>query len=101
MEVPRICCICVSMNLKVLCLRMKWGGGQFVGSRCLYSSMKCIAAAMPSSCKIFVYRDVTSALTKMALNGRGGSFSMRLSKCFVSLTCDGRLLARAWMKWVM
>ena len=47
MEVPRISCICVSMNLKVLCLRMKpsimrtiWGGGQFVGSRCLYSSMK-------------------------------------------------------------
>ena len=47
MEVPRIWCICVSINLKVLCLRMKssimrtiWGGGQFVGSRCLYSSMK-------------------------------------------------------------
>ena len=40
-------CIYVSMNLKVLCLRMKssimgtiWGGGQFVGSRRLYSSMK-------------------------------------------------------------
>ena len=34
MEVPRIWCICVSMNLKVLCLRMKssmmhtiWGDG--------------------------------------------------------------------------
>ena len=46
-EVPRIWCICVSINLEVLCLRMKssimhtiWGGGQFVGSRCLYSSMK-------------------------------------------------------------
>ena len=46
MVVPRIWCICVTMNLKVLCLRMKssimrtiWGGGQFVGSRCLYSSI--------------------------------------------------------------
>ena len=39
MEVPRIWCIYMSMNLKVLCLRMKssiictiWGGGQLVGS---------------------------------------------------------------------
>ena len=47
MEIPRIWCICVSMNLKVLCLTMKlstmrtiWSGGQFVGSRCFYSSMK-------------------------------------------------------------
>ena len=48
----------------------------------------------------FVYRDVTSAVTNRALGGRGGSFSMRLRKGFVSLTCDGRLLARSWMKWV-
>ena len=41
MEARRIWCICVSVNLQVLCLRMKssmmhtiWGGGQFVGSRC-------------------------------------------------------------------
>ena len=47
MEVARIWCICVSMNLKVLCLRMKssmmctiWGDGQFEGNRCLHSSMK-------------------------------------------------------------
>ena len=80
------------MNLKVLCLRMKssiilctiWGGGQFVSSRCLYSSMKSITAAMPSSCRMFVYRDVTSAVTKRVLGGRGGSFSVRLRKCFVS-----------------
>ena len=93
------------MNLKVLCLRMKssimrtiWGDGQFVGSRCLYSSMKCLTAAVPSSCEMFVYRDVTSAVTKRALGGKGESFSMRLRKCFVSLMCDGRLLARGWMK---
>ena len=58
-------------------------------------------AAMPSWCGMFVYRDVTSAVTKKTLGGRGGSFLMRLRKCFVSLTCDGRLLARGWMKWVM
>ena len=47
MELPRTWCICMSMNLKVLCLRIIlsimctiWDGGQFVGSRCLYSSMK-------------------------------------------------------------
>ena len=40
MEVARIWCMCVSMNLKVLCLRMKssimhtiWGGPEFMGSR--------------------------------------------------------------------
>ena len=55
---------------------------------------------MPSSCGMFVYRDVTSAVTKRALGGRGGSFSMRLRKCFVCLTCGERLLARGWMKWV-
>ena len=78
------------MNLKVLWLRMKlsimhtiWGGRQFVSSRCLYSSMKSITAAMPSSCRMFVYRDVTSAVTKRALGGRGGSFSVRLKNRFV------------------
>ena len=55
---------------------------------------------MPSSCGMFEYRDVTSAVTKRALVGRGVSFSMRLRKCFVSLMCVGRLLARGWMKWV-
>ena len=58
-------------------------------------------AAMSSSCGMFVYWDVTSAVTKRALGGRGGSFSVSLRRCFVSLTCDGRLLARGWMKWVM
>ena len=101
-------CICVSMNLKERCLRMKssimcniWGGGQFVGSRCLYSSMKWITAAMPSSCGMFVYRDVISAVIKRSLGGRSGSFSIRLRKCFVSLMYDRRLLARGWMKWMM
>ena len=55
-------------------------------------------AAIPSSCGMFVYRDVTSAVTKTALVGRGGSFSRRLIKCSVSLMCAGRLLAKGWMK---
>ena len=47
MEVLKIWCICVSINLKMLYLRMKssikrniWGGEQFVGNRCLNSCMK-------------------------------------------------------------
>ena len=44
---------------------------------------------MPFSCGMFVYKDVTSALTKRALGGigGGGSFSIRLKKFFVSLMC--------------
>ena len=56
---------------------------------------------MSSSCWIFVYKGVTSAVTKGVLNRRGGSFSIRLRKYFVSLMCDERLLASSWMKWVM
>ena len=56
---------------------------------------------MPSSHGMFVYRDMTSAVTKRALGRRGGSFLMRLRKYFVSLMCDGRLLARGWLKCVI
>ena len=63
--------------------------------------MKCSTASIPSSCGMFVYRDVTSAVTKRTLGARGGSCSMKLRKCFVSLMCDGKLLAKGWMKWVM
>ena len=73
-DVPRIWCICVSMNFKVLCLRMKssimhtiWSGGWFVGSRCLYSSRKGFMSTMLSSCRMFVYRDATSAVTRRVL----------------------------------
>ena len=48
---------------------------------------------MPSLCEMFVYKDVTSAMTKRALGWSDGSFSIRLRKCFVYLVCDGRLLA--------
>ena len=30
--------------------------------------------AMPSLCGMFVYKDTMSAMTKRALDGRGGSF---------------------------
>ena len=56
---------------------------------------------MLSSCRMFVYKDMTSAVTKRILDGKGGSFSIRLRKCFASLMRDGRLLARDWLKWVM
>ena len=49
---------------------------------------------MLSSCRMFVYKDMTSAVTKRILDGKGGSFSIRLRKCFASLMRDGRLLAR-------
>ena len=32
------------------------------------------------------------------MDGRGGSFSIRLRKCFVSFVYDGWMLARSWMK---
>ena len=48
-----------------------------------------------------MYRDVASAVTKRALGGSGGSFSLRLRKCFVPLMYDGRLLPRSWMEWVI
>lgn len=89
MEVPRVWCKCAFMNLKVMCLRIKsrmtrtiWGGGQFLGRRCMYFSMKWIKAAKPSLCGMFVNKDVTSAATKSALDGRGGSFFNKVDKMF-------------------
>ena len=55
---------------------------------------------MPSSCGMFVHRDVKSDVTKTALGGSGGSFSIRLRKRLVSLMREWRLLARRWVKWV-
>ena len=47
-------------------------------------------SAMPSSCVAIVCKHVTSAVTKKALDGRGGSCSITLGKCFVPLICDKR-----------
>ena len=49
---------------------------------------------MTFSCTLFVYKDMTTAVTKMALDGRGRSFLISFGKCFMSLMCDGKLLAR-------
>ena len=49
---------------------------------------------MQSSCGTFEYENVTSAVTESVLLGSGGRFTMKFRKCFVSLMCDGRLLAR-------
>ena len=53
---------------------------------------------MPASCRILVYREVTSAVTNIALIGSGERHSVRLRKCFVILICHGRLLVRDCMK---
>ena len=56
---------------------------------------------MPSSCEMFVYNYVMSAVTKRVIYGKADSLSIRFRKCFVSLMYDGRFLDRSWMKWVM
>lgn len=50
---------------------------------------------------IVLYTNVLSAVTKNALGGRGGSFSIRLRKCFGFSMCDRRLLAKGWINWVI
>ena len=57
-----------------------------------------MTADMPASCRILVYREVTSAVTNIALIGSGERHSVRLRKCFVILICHGRLLVRDCMK---
>ena len=57
--------------------------------RCLNSSIKLVMAIMGSSCGMFLYVIVTSALTESVLIKRGRSFSIRLRKYLVSLMCDG------------
>ena len=56
----------MAMKLKVLCLTMKsriaqttWGGGHFVGRRCLYFPVKLMMADILSSYGMFVYREAT------------------------------------------
>ena len=60
-----------------------------------------MTAAMSSSCRMFVYRDMTSAVIKSALVGRGRSFFNKTEEMLLSLMCNGRLLARGWIKRVI
>ena len=55
---------------------------------------------MPSFCGMFVCKGMMSAVTKRALDGRGGSFQEGWENV-LSLMCDGRFLARGWVKCVM
>ena len=48
-----------------------------------------------------MYKDMTEAVTRMALDGKGRSFLISFGKYFMSLMCDGRLPARGWIKCVM
>ena len=70
---------------------------------------------MPSSCDMFVYSDVTSAVTRIAFSGRGGRDSRSCRKYLLcrmyegsisggaqveDLQYVGRLLVREWfLKW--
>ena len=62
------------------CLDGVWGGRMS-----LWVSMYSNAVLMPSSWGMLVYRDVTSAVTRMALGGRGGRAWMIWRRCLVSL----------------
>ena len=56
---------------------------------------------MPSSCGMLVYKDLTSAVTKMALCGSGGRSWIRCKKCLVSRMYEGNSSASGWIKCVM
>ena len=55
---------------------------------------------MPSSCGMFVYSDVTSAVTKIAFSGRGGRDSRSYRKCLLSRMYEGSISTRGCMRWV-
>jgi len=76
-------------------------GGMYEGRSCLNLLRKCITASMPSLCGMFVYKDLTSAVTRIALGGRGGKVEIICSRCLVSLMCEGNFSANGCMKWVM
>ena len=44
---------------------------------------------MPSTCGVFLYSDVTSVVTKIALSGRGGRDSRSYRKCLLSQFYEG------------
>ena len=63
---------------------------------------RCLAtAAIPSACGMFVYREETSAVTSIALSGRGGVSCIVLIKCVVSLMKAGIRSASGCKKCVM
>ena len=93
MAVPTSWRKCLSMNERFLFLRMVssdtlivWGLGAPWGRVLVRDFMQCNTDSMPSSCGMFVYSDVTSAVTKIAFSGRVGRIQEAV-ECVCSLGC--------------
>ena len=53
---------------------------------------------MSSSCDMFVYSDVTSAVTRIAFSGRGGRDSRSCRKCLLCRMYEGSISGCAQVK---
>ena len=95
------------MNERLLFFRMissntsiMWRLGAPGGRVLACNFMQCNTDSMSSSCGMFVYSDVTSAVTKIAFSGRGGRDSRSCRKCLLSQMYEGSISTRGCMKWV-
>ena len=70
-----------------------------LGVECWHVISYSVIDSMPSSCGIFVYSDVASAVTKIAFSGRRGRDSRSCRKCLLSWMYDGSISIRGGMKW--
>ena len=93
MAVPTSWRKCLPMNERLLFLRMVsintpivWGLGAPGGRVLACHFMYCNTDSMPSSCVMFLYRDVTSAVTEIVFSGRGGG---RIQVAVESVCCLG------------
>ena len=62
--------------------------------------MYCNIDSMLSSCGMFVYSDVTSAVTKIGSSGRGEGDLRSCRKCLLSRMYEGSISTGGCMKWV-
>ena len=70
----------------------------FVGA--LYNAS--IALFIPSSCGMFVYRDLTSSVARIVLRGKGvGICRMVCRKCVLSFMYEGMCVTSGCKKWSM
>ena len=107
MAVPIIWKKCLSMNERMLFFRMVssnipivWGLGAPGGRVLTCNFLKCNTDSMNSLCDMFVYSDVTSAVTKIVFSGRGGRDSRSCRKYFLSRMYEGSISTRDCVKWV-
>lgn len=79
-----------------------WANGDSLGKRYFYYSTTWIVPHISLLCGIFVYRDMTSAVTKNALGGNGGkSFQKGWWNAFCFVCVAKKLVAKALIKWVI